>query len=210
MSYIPLNIPDNLQGTKVRIYIRACIDPALEDIREMMCISIRRGENLEGPQRQLQYPIATLLVNVISGCADSLMVNLDKLDNKKSFIRFLKEYAPPFRGDLRLSGGGPETLYIYFRNPFVHRLGVPYKKLILRPKITMRFPGLSYRELDSQLGDIERSKEHPYGENPVFATDLQQPDSITLLVESLYWVTRMSIETWCLDEDQVRLRENSL
>lgn len=210
MPYIPLNSPRDLQGTKVGSLIDKCIDPVLEDIREMMCMAIRSGQGIEGPPRQLQYPIASLLVNVISGCADSLMVKPAELkDNKRIFIKYLKEYACPFQGDFNLSGG-PETLYKYFRSPLIHRFGVPYDNLIFIPRVIMRFPGQSYSELDFQLSEIEQSNEHPYGKNPVFVADLQRSDSITLLVESLYWVTRKSIENWSRDKDQVRKRENLL
>ena len=209
MPYAPLNIPEDVLGSKVRDFIRNRVDPVLEDIREMMCIAIRSEQGGHSPARQLQHPIATLLVNVISGCADSLMVTPEKLDNKKSFVKFLTNYAPSFHGDMSLSGG-PETLYTYFRNPLVHRLAVPYKDLIFTPRIIMGFPGQSYSELDSRIRKLEQSKTHPYGEGVFYEIDNLGSDFITLHVESLYWVIRKSIETWCRDHDQVSKRENLL
>ena len=195
MAYVPLTLPDELPEF-VDIVIRMGVEPQLEDIHWMLASPTGRPGK-SGPPRQLQLPIALLLLAIVDGVSTKLFQPNKKMGSGTRFKECLIRYYPwdidPPTGVSREDA--VKILYDTFRNPLVHRLGLHDSKYPA-VRLGQSFPGDG---LEAELERLERSGKKPASEPCLVVT----PDSRTLWLVPFYWGVRMLIERWSCDSVQV-------
>ena len=195
MAYVPLTLPDKLPES-VDWAIRKVVEPLLEDIHWMLASPTGRPGK-SGPPRQLQLPIALLLLATVEGVSTKLFQPAKEMGVGKRFKECLIRYYPwdidPPTGVSREDAA--KTLYVTFRNPLVHRLGLHDSKCP-GVRFGQSFPGDG---AESGLERLERSRKKPASEPFLIVT----PDRRTLWLDPFYWGVRILIERWSCDTTQV-------
>ena len=92
MAYVPLTLPDKLPESDDRV-IRKGVEPLLEDIHWMLASPTGRPGK-SGPPRQLQLPIALLLLATVEGVSTKLFQPAKTMDVGKRFKECLIRYYP--------------------------------------------------------------------------------------------------------------------
>lgn len=199
MAYFPLALPDELPETVCTV-IRRGVEPMLEDIRWMLSTPTGRL-GTSGLPRQLQVPVALMLLATLEGVAAKLFQPERKMNGRERFKECLKRYFPwdvdPPTGESQEKAG--DILYDAFRNPLIHRLGLHDSKSPAAG-IVLGFPGDG---AESSLERLERSRGKPISEPCLVVT----PHRRTLWLEPLYWGVRILVERWSCDTTQVARAE---
>ena len=65
MAYVGLDLPDSLP-TAVKTVIHGCVEPLFQDVHYMLATTILELAG-DGPRRQLQVPIAHILLAAVAG-----------------------------------------------------------------------------------------------------------------------------------------------
>ena len=201
MAYVPLALPDSLPES-VNTVIRKGVEPQLRDVHWMFATAIARPSESE-PPRQLQLPIALVLLATVAGESESLLHLEEKTDGGKRFQECLKRYFPwdidPPTGVS--SEEAAKILYKTFRNPLVHRLGLhPSKDAAVQ--IGQSFPGSD--DAAARMERLERSRCKPASE-PCLVVTL---DKRKLWLDPFYWGVRILVERWSCDKTQVSHADN--
>ena len=122
MAYVPLTLSNSLPDS-VRMAIEIGVEPPLQDVHWMLAtpIGISTGA---APPRQLQLPIALVLLTTVAGVSE-LLLHTDKTKDREKFMECLTTYFPWHIA--RPTGVPPEgaanILYEHFRCALVHELG---------------------------------------------------------------------------------------
>ena len=196
MAYVPLNLSNSLPDS-VHTIIRKGVEPQLEDVHWMLATAIHRPSEF-GPPRQLQVPVALVLLATVDGVSTRLFHPEECMKTGKRFKECLNRYFPwdidPPTGVS--SEEAAKILYDTFRNPLVHFLGLHQSK---DPAVRI---GQSYPwSDDAEIGveSLERSRCKPASEPCLVVT----PDKRTLWLGPFYWGVRTLIERWSCDKIQV-------
>ena len=109
MAYAPLALSDSLPDS-VNTVIRKGVEPQLQDVHWMLATAIGRPSASE-PPRQLQLPIALVLLATVDGVSTQLFHPAEKMGIGKRFKECLNRYFP-WDIDPCLSGCNPHPLYV--------------------------------------------------------------------------------------------------
>ena len=196
MAYVPLALSDSLPES-VDTLIRKGVEPLLQDVRWMLATAIRRPREF-GPPRQLQIPIALMLLATVDGVSKQLFRPEENMGGGKKFKECLNRFFP-WDIDPPTGVSSEEAaiiLYETFRNPLVHFLGLHRSK---NPavQIVQSFPGSDSAEIGVER--MERSKCKPVSEPCLVVT----PDKRQLWLDPFYWGVRTLVERWSHDKAQV-------
>lgn len=195
MVYVPLALPNSLPES-VHTAIRIGVEPQLQDVHSMLATVIRRPTD-DTPPRQLQLPIALVLLATVAGVS-KILFYVPADGDRVRFVECLNRYFPwdidPPTGVS--AEGAANILYKVFRNPLVHALGLhgagdPAVQFI---KI---FRGTD--DPENGVEELERLKVKPYSEPCLVVT----PERKILRVDPFYWGVRNLIERWSCDDTQV-------
>ena len=123
MAYVELNLSSTIPDS-VRTIIRRGVEPLLEDVHRMLAAIIAEPTDTT-PRRQLQVPIAHVLLATVAGVSAKLL----HAPGKNTGARFKECVSRFFPWDIDPPVGTShdETamiLYEIFRNPLVHSLGL--------------------------------------------------------------------------------------
>ena len=194
--YVPLALSDSLPDS-VNTVIRKGVEPLLEDVHWMLSTAIGRPSEF-GPPRQLQIPIALMLLVTVDGISQKLFRPDPSMDIGPKYKECLKQYFPwdidPPTGVS--SEEAAKILYDTFRNPLVHRLGL-HESTGPAVQFVQGFPGSEDHEI--QVERLERSRCKPVSEPCLVVT----PDKQQLWLDPFYWGVRILVERWSHDKDQV-------
>ena len=202
MAYVQLALSNSLPDS-VRTVIQMGVEPFLRDVHWMLATHI--GESTEsGPGRQLQFPIALMLLSTVAGVSEKLLHVPEKCRSGQRFKKCLKSYFP---WDIDPpTGASPECaamiLYEFFRNPLTHRLGF-HTDSDPAIRINQPFPGTD--DAERRVEDLERLETKPASEPCLVVT----PQATTLWLGPFYWGVRKLVERWSYDDIQVSEAENS-
>ncbi len=197
MAYVPLALSNSLPDS-VHTAIRIGVEPLLEDVHWMLATAIREHSDAV-PHRQLQVPIALVLLATVAGVSTKLLrpYNND-LGTGGRFKECLNRYFP---WDIDPpTGVSPECaakmLYDFFRNPLVHRLGWHTDKH-RAVRIGKVFRGAD--DAEKTVEDLERLGAKPASEPCLVVA----PDKVDLWLDPFYWGVRKLVERWSFDGIQV-------
>ena len=195
MAYVPLTLSSSLLDS-VNTVIRTGVEPLLEDVHWMLATPTGRS-GAPGPPRQLQLPVALVLLATLEGVSAKLFQPEEKMKSGERFKECLNRYFPwdidPPRGVCCEEAA--TILYSTFRNPLVHRLGLHESKFPA-VKIGQSFPG---NAAESGLERLELSRGKPASEPCLVVTQ----DKRTLWLGPFYWGVRTLVERWSCDTTQV-------
>ena len=196
MVYVPLVLSQSLPNSVCTV-IRQGVEPLLQDVHQMLATI---GEpNAVAPPRQLQVPIALVLLATVAGVSKTLLHPLqEKSGDGPRFKECLNRYFP--WGIDPPTGVSPECagkiLYKFFRNPLVHSLGLnnsghPVVKIVQ----VLRGTG----DAENRVEELERLKVKPYSE-PCLVVTLEKQ---VLCLDPFYWGVRKLVEQWSYDDAQI-------
>lgn len=196
MAYVELNLPDSLP-TAVTTVIRNCVEPLFQDVHYMLTSTIS-GSAEASPSRQLQVPIAHILLASVAGVSTTLYSVPG--NTGKRFTNFLINFYPwdidPPKGVSKEDASS--TLYEIFRNPLVHYLGTQKSKSNdTAIHIAQIFRGTPDPEV--QIEQLERLSTKPYSEPCLVVTEHKK----TLWLDPFYWGVRKLVERWARDANEV-------
>ena len=196
MAYVPLALSDSLPDS-VNTVIRKGVEPQLQDVHWMLATAIGRPSASE-PPRQLQLPIALVLLATVDGVSTQLFHPEEKMHTGKRFKECLNRYFPwdidPPTGVL--SEEAAKILYETFRNPLVHVLGL-HRSRAPAVQIGQRFPGSD--DAEARVERLERLRVKPASEPCLVVTR----DKRILWLDPFYWGVRILVERWSCDKVQV-------
>ncbi len=204
MAYVPLDLPERLPEP-VESLIRCGVEPLFQDVHWMLATTVGEAYD-KGPSRQLQIPVAHMLLAAVSGISTELY-RRDPSDHNTGtrFKQCLVAYFPwdvdPPSGVSNV--GASHILYKIFRNPLVHSLG-HHKVGIKETKIGCVFRGTA--ESERRVEELERLTVKPYSV-PCLAVSCT---SQTLWLDPLYWGVRKLVERWARDETEVAYAASKL
>ena len=196
MAFVPLVLSDSLPDS-VNTVIRTGVEPLLQDVRWMLATAIGRPSEFE-PPRQLQLPIAMMLLATVDGVSKQLFRPEGNMGGGKRFKECLNRYFP-WDIDPPTGVSSEEAaiiLYETFRNSLVHFLGL-HRTKSPDVQIIQSFPGSDDAEVGVEC--LERSKCKPVSEPCLVVT----PDKRQLWLDPLYWGVRTLVERWSHDNAQV-------
>ena len=196
MVYVPLVLSQSLPNSVCTV-IRQGVEPLLQDVHQMLATI---GEpNAVAPPRQLQVPIALVLLATVAGVSKTLLHPLqEKSRDGPRFKECLNRYFP--WGIDPPTGVSPECaakiLYEFFRNPLVHSLGLN-KSGHPVVKIVQVFRGTG--DAENRVEELERLTVKPYSE-PCLVVTLEKQ---VLWLDPFYWGVRKLVEQWSYDDAQI-------
>ena len=137
MVYVPLVLSQSLPNSVCTV-IRQGVEPLLKDVHEMLATI---GEpNAVAPPRQLQVPIALVLLATVAGVSKTLLHPLqEKSRGGPRFKECLNRYFP--WGIDPPTGVSPECaakiLYEFFRNPLadIPQMTSKFAEIVPRPHL---------------------------------------------------------------------------
>ena len=195
MAYITLDFPNTLPDS-VRTVIREGVEPLLEDVHWMLATVITNPTDI-GRRRQLQVPIAHVLLATVAGVSTQLF----HAPGKGTGARFTECLVTFFPWDIDPPTGvsneqAAKMLYEVFRNPMVHYLGL---NKVTEPvvKIGQVFRGTD--DAETRVEKLERLTVKPYS-NPCLVVTSEKR---VLWLDPFYWGVRKLVERWSRDADQV-------
>ena len=202
MAYVPLALSNSLPDS-VRKVIREGVEPLLQDVHWMLATVIRKPTD-DAPPRQLQLPIALVLLATVAGVSKTLLHAPKKQDREK-FEECLNRYFPwnidPPTGVS--SECAAKILYKAFRNPLVHSHGWnPGSDPVVQ--INQVFRGTD--DAENSVEDLERLKGKPGSEPCLVVT----PEKKVLWLDPFYWGVRKLVEQWACDNTQVSQADRHL
>ena len=196
MVYVPLVLSQSLPNSVCTV-IRQGVEPLLRDVHWMLATAI--GEhNAVAPPRQLQVPIALVLLATVAGVSRELLHPPKKMHDRARFEECLNRYFP---WDIDPPTGvssecAANILYKVFRNPLVHHLGLHTGgNLVVR--IGKVFRGTD--DAENSVEKLERLTVKPVSE-PCLVVTLEKQ---VLLVDPFYWGVRKLVEQWSCDDAQI-------
>ena len=195
MVYVPLALPNSLPES-VHTAIRIGVEPLLQDVHWMLATVIRNPTN-DAPPRQLQLPIALVLLATVAGVSKKLF-HIPADGDRVRFVECLNRYFP-WDIDPPTGVSSEEAaiiLYKVFRNPLVHALGL-HRAGDSAVKINQVFRGTD--DPENSVEELERLKTKPYSEPCLVVT----PEKKVLWLDSFYWGVRKLVERWSCDDTQV-------
>lgn len=195
MAYVNLDLPDAIPDS-VSVVIRGGVEPLLQDVHWMLATVITEPPNT-GPYRQLQVPIAHVLLATVAGISTQLLHAPNKGTGerfKECFTRFFPWDIDPPKGVSKDEAA--KILYEVFRNPLVHRLGLNRSSAPV-VKIGQVFRGTD--DAETRVEELERLTLKPYS-NPCLVVT---PKRRILWLDPLYWGVRKLVERWSRDADEV-------
>lgn len=203
MAYVPLALSDSLR-VSVRMVIEKGVEPLLQDAHWMLGTVVGKPTDT-APPRQLQHPIALVLLSTVAGVSEKLLQMQKKAGLGKRFKECLNRYFPwdiyPPEGE------SPEKatkiLYQVFRNPLVHSLGL-HKGRDSVVRIGQVFPGTD--DAENRVEELERYPEK-LGSRPCLVVT---PEKRDLWLEPFYLGVRKLVERWSCDDTQVLLAAKAL
>ena len=150
------------------------------------------------PGRQLQIPIAHLLLATVAGVSTKLFQVSEKKGTGERFKECLIRYFP---WDIDPPTGVPcdkaaKILYQVFRNPMVHHLGLN-KASDPVVEIGQVFRGTD--DAEKRVEKLECLTVKPASEPCLVVTSGKQK----LWLDPFYWGVRKLVERWSRDVDQV-------
>ena len=196
MTYVKLDLPHSLPDS-VRIVIRQGIDPLLQDVHWMLATVVGEPTDI-APPRQLQLPIAHVLLATVAGVSTKLFHAPEKTGTGDRFKACLIEHFP-WDIDPPIGVSKDEAakiLYDVFRNPMVHRLGLN-KASDPAVKIGQVFRGTD--DAENRVEKLECLTVKPSSEPCLVVT----PEKRVLWLDPFYWGVRKLVERWSRDEFQV-------
>ena len=196
MVYVPLVLSQSLPNSVCTV-IRQGVEPLLRDVHWMLATAI--GEpNAVAPPRQLQVPIALVLLATVAGVSRELLHPPKKMRDRARFEECLNRYFP---WDIDPPTGvssecAANILYKVFRNPLVHHLGLHTGgNLVVR--IGKVFRGTD--DAENSVEKLERLTVKPFSE-PCLVVTLEKQ---VLWVDPFYWGVRKLVEQWSYDDAQI-------
>ena len=203
MAYVPLDLSKSLPDS-VYTAIRKGVEPLLRDVHWMFATVIGEPTDV-GPPRQLQVPIALVLLATVEGVSTKLFHPQEKMQTGDRFKECLNRYFP---WDIDPPTGvssqcAAKILYDFFRNPLVHRLGWHTGEHSV-VRIGQVFRGTD--DPEKGVEDLERRAKKPYSEPCLDVT----PERKVLCLDPFYWGVRKLVERWSHDDTQVSLADTKL
>ena len=203
MAYVPLDLPTSLPES-VRTAIGIGVEPLLEDVHLMLFTPVGKSSETE-PPRQLQLPIALVLLATVAGVSKTLLHIHKGTGDRFRFEKCLNKYFPwcidPPTGVS--SECAAEILYKVFRNPLVHSLGL-HKSGYPVVRINQVLRGAD--DPESRVENLERLSVKPFSEPCLVVT----PEKMTLWLDPFYWGVRKLVERWSCDDIQVMHADKKL
>lgn len=199
MSYVELDLPDAIP-TSVNSVIRRGVEPLLQDVHWMLATVIAEPADTE-PGRQLQVPIAHVLLATVAGVSAKLLHAPGRKNGERfreCIIRFFPWDIDPAAGVT--SEEAAKILYEFFRNPLVHRLGLN-KASAPGVKIGQVFRGSD--DAERRVEELEHRKVKPFSVPSLVVT----PERRVLWLDPFYWGVRQLVERWSRDADEVSLAD---
>ena len=202
MAYVPLTLSNSLPDS-VRMAIEIGVEPPLQDVHWMLAtpIGISTGA---APPRQLQLPIALVLLTTVAGVSE-LLLHTDKTKDREKFMECLTTYFPWHIA--RPTGVPPEgaanILYEHFRCALVHELGF-HKRGEPIFKVVKFFPGTD--DAEKRIEELERFTEKQIAGDCLLKT----PKERVLYLPQFYWGVRKLVERWSCDDTQVMHADKKL
>ena len=188
MAYVELDLPNSLPDS-VHTVIRKGVDPLLQDVHWMLAMVI--GEPTDtAPRRQLQLPIAHVLLATVAGVSKTLL----HAPEKRTGVRFKKCLIKYFPWDIDPPTGvshdeAAKILYEVFRNPMVHCLGLN-KASDPVVKIGHAFRGTD--DAEKRVEELECLTVKPISEPCLVVS----PGKRVLWLDPFYWGVRKLVERW--------------
>lgn len=195
MAFTELELPDALPAS-VRTVIRDGVEPLLQDVHWMLATVIAAPTDT-APRRQLQVPIAHVLLATVAGISTQLL----HAPGKGTGVRFKDCVTRFFPWDIDPPKGvsnneAAKILYDVFRNPMVHFLGLN-KAGDPVVKIGQVFRGTE--DAEQRVEQLERLTVKPYSDPCLVVT----PEKRVLWLDSFYWGVRKLVERWSRDADEI-------
>jgi hypothetical protein len=195
MAYVELDLPDTIP-VSVNSVIRGGVEPLLQDVHWMLATVIAEPTDT-GPRRQLQVPIAHVLLATVSGISAKLLHPPSKYSGKQ-FQECLTRFFP-WDIDPPIGVSNEEaakTLYEVFRNPLVHSLGLNGAGA---PAVKIGHVLRGTDDAENRVEELERLAVKPYANPSLVVT----PERRVLWLDPFYWGVRKLVERWARDADQV-------
>jgi hypothetical protein len=158
MAYVKLDLPETLPDS-VSVVIREGVEPLLQDVHWMLATAIAEQADT-GPRRQLQVPIAHVLLATVAGVSAKLLHAPGKKNGerfKECLIRFFPWDIDPAAGVSNEEAA--KILYEVFRNPLVHRLGL---NEVRTPAVKIGQVFRGTEEAEKGVEELERVMVKPY------------------------------------------------
>src|SRR5258708_6478029 len=148
------------------------------------------------PRRQLQVPVAQILLASVAGISTNLYSGPGAPG--KPFVDCLVSFFP---WDVDSPKGASKEaaakiLYDTFRNPLMHYLGM-HMTGYPAVKITQIFRGTD--DAEARVQELEQSAFKPFSEPSLVDATKSQ----TLWLDPLYWGIRKLVERWSRDSSEV-------
>ena len=198
MAYVPLVLSQSLPNSVCTV-IRQGVEPLLQDVHGMLATAI--GEpNAVAPPRQLQVPIALVLLATVAGVSKTLLHPPQEIKNYSGprFKECLNRYFP--WGIDPPTGVSPECaakiLYKFFRNPLVHSLGLNKSG---HPVVEIQQAFRGTGDAENRVEELERLTVKPFSE-PCLVVTLEKQ---VLWLDPFYWGVRKLVEQWSYDDAQI-------
>ena len=203
MAYVPLDLSKSLPDS-VRTAIGIGVELQLQDVHWMLATPVGKSSDVS-PCRQLQLPIALVLLATVAGVSKTLFhIHKEKRDR----VRFEECLSRYFPWDIDPPTGvssecAAKILYKVFRNPLIHSLGL-HKSGHPVVRIGQVFRGAD--DPEKGIEDLERLTVKPASEPCLVVT----PEKMDLWLDPFYWGVRKLVERWSYDDTQVSLADEKL
>ena len=195
MAYVELDLSDTIPDS-VRTVIRKGVEPLLQDVHWMLTTVIA-GPTDTVPRRQLQVPIAHVLLATVAGVSTQLLHAPGKGTGdrfKECVTRFFPWNIDPPKGVP--NDQAAKILYEVFRNPLVHRLGLNKARARV-VQINQVFRGTD--DAEDRVEELERLTVKPHSDPCLVVT----PEKRVLWLDPFYWGVRKLVERWTRDADKI-------
>ena len=184
------------------------VDLSFSDVHSMLRLPISNYGITAG----CNFAVAHVLMSVIGGVSTTLYKQEGHVGNR--FIGLLEDYYP---WDLEPTGILPkndaaDAIYKVFRNPLTHDLGLDVKQhskgiaVKIKRLKTATSSGKDRGLTEKQIESLEVSANRPKMSATVTSTSKKK----VLLVEGLYWGTRIMIEQLTADKARMSAADNFL
>jgi hypothetical protein len=195
MAYVELDLPNTIPNTVLTV-IRKGVEPLLQDVHWMLAMVIAEPTDT-APRRQLQVPIAHVLLATVAGVSAKLLHAPGKGTGdrfKECMTRFFPWDVDPPTGVS--NDEAAKILYEIFRNPLVHYLGLNRASAPV-VKFGQVFRGTD--DAENRVEELERLTVKPYSAPCLVVT----PEKRVLWLHPFYWGVRKLVERWSRDADEV-------
>jgi hypothetical protein len=195
MAYVELNLSNTIPDS-VRTIIRRGVEPLLQDVHWMLAAIIAEPTDT-APRRQLQVPVAHVLLATVAGVSAKLL----HAPGKNTGARFKECVSRFFPWDIDPPVGtsndeAAKTLYEVFRNPLVHSLGLNGAGA---PVVKIGQVFRATTDAEGRVEELERLTVKPYSTPCLVVT----PKERVLWLDPFYWGVRKLVERWARDADEV-------